>query len=318
MNASSAARSNCSSMPDAIIVRRHLAHAQGTPRRGFRCRCGSRSQRRASIRRRSNAFADRSSRNCGARASVLLTSQAATWWATAFPNHPYGRPVNGTLESVPRITIDDLRSYTRHVLARDASQDRYRRRYRCCHRPEHCSTVPSARYPQVPSSPETASACAGTWPAHGHPARCSAGRCCASAAPGSGTQRSGFHGRLYRQSYPRRRLVLLAALSGGAREARARLRRVRQPDLAQSCCLAVRYAPRRAPTPPAKASRSSSRRSGDWREEGPSEEELEQDEDLSERLVRTRPRQLEPDCRPASADRKPTSLGIDYIERRSS
>jgi zinc protease len=41
------------------------------------------------------------------------------WWATAFPDHPYGRPVNGTLESVPRITVDDLKSYTRHVLARD-------------------------------------------------------------------------------------------------------------------------------------------------------------------------------------------------------
>jgi zinc protease len=41
------------------------------------------------------------------------------WWATAFPNHPYGRPVNGTVESVPRITVDDLKSYTRHVLARD-------------------------------------------------------------------------------------------------------------------------------------------------------------------------------------------------------
>jgi len=41
------------------------------------------------------------------------------WWATAFPGHPYGMPVNGTLESVPRITIDDLKSYTRRVLARD-------------------------------------------------------------------------------------------------------------------------------------------------------------------------------------------------------
>jgi zinc protease len=41
------------------------------------------------------------------------------WWATAFPGHPYGRPVDGTLESLPRITVDDLRSYTRHVLARD-------------------------------------------------------------------------------------------------------------------------------------------------------------------------------------------------------
>jgi zinc protease len=40
------------------------------------------------------------------------------WWATAFPGHPYGRPVNGTLESVPRITVDDLRNYTRRVIAR--------------------------------------------------------------------------------------------------------------------------------------------------------------------------------------------------------
>jgi len=41
------------------------------------------------------------------------------WWATAFPGHPYGREVNGTLESVPRITADDLRGYVKRVLARD-------------------------------------------------------------------------------------------------------------------------------------------------------------------------------------------------------
>jgi zinc protease len=41
------------------------------------------------------------------------------WWATAFPGHPYGRPVEGTLESVPRITVEDMRSYVRRVLARD-------------------------------------------------------------------------------------------------------------------------------------------------------------------------------------------------------
>jgi zinc protease len=40
------------------------------------------------------------------------------WWAAAFPGHPYGRPVNGTLESLPRITVDDLRHYTSRVLAR--------------------------------------------------------------------------------------------------------------------------------------------------------------------------------------------------------
>jgi zinc protease len=41
------------------------------------------------------------------------------WWAAAFPDHPYGRPVNGTLESLPRITVDDLKSYVRRALARD-------------------------------------------------------------------------------------------------------------------------------------------------------------------------------------------------------
>jgi zinc protease len=41
------------------------------------------------------------------------------WWATAFPGHPYGRPVEGTLESLPRISVEDLRSYLHRVLARD-------------------------------------------------------------------------------------------------------------------------------------------------------------------------------------------------------
>ena len=40
------------------------------------------------------------------------------WWETAFAGHPYGRPVAGTLESVPNITVDDLKAYTHRVLAR--------------------------------------------------------------------------------------------------------------------------------------------------------------------------------------------------------
>jgi zinc protease len=44
---------------------------------------------------------------------------ALRWWSTAFAGHPYGRPVAGALESVPTITIDDLRTYQRRVLARD-------------------------------------------------------------------------------------------------------------------------------------------------------------------------------------------------------
>jgi zinc protease len=41
------------------------------------------------------------------------------WWETAFPGHPYGRPVSGTLETVPNITIDDLKAYPRRVFARE-------------------------------------------------------------------------------------------------------------------------------------------------------------------------------------------------------
>lgn len=41
------------------------------------------------------------------------------WWATAFPNHPYGRRINGTVETVARITADDMRDYMRRVLARE-------------------------------------------------------------------------------------------------------------------------------------------------------------------------------------------------------
>ncbi|MDO9412763.1 MAG: pitrilysin family protein [Pseudolabrys sp.] len=41
------------------------------------------------------------------------------WWATAFPNHPYGREGKGTLESVPTISVADLRDYVRRVFARN-------------------------------------------------------------------------------------------------------------------------------------------------------------------------------------------------------
>ena len=37
----------------------------------------------------------------------------------AFGDHPYGRQANGTLESVPRIDVADMKDYVRRVLARD-------------------------------------------------------------------------------------------------------------------------------------------------------------------------------------------------------
>ncbi|HZQ13078.1 MAG TPA: pitrilysin family protein [Pseudolabrys sp.] len=41
------------------------------------------------------------------------------WWSAAFPDHPYGRESRGTLESMARITADDLRDYVRRVFARN-------------------------------------------------------------------------------------------------------------------------------------------------------------------------------------------------------
>jgi zinc protease len=37
----------------------------------------------------------------------------------AFGNHPYGHQATGTLDSVPSITVDDLKAYTRRIIARN-------------------------------------------------------------------------------------------------------------------------------------------------------------------------------------------------------
>ncbi len=42
-----------------------------------------------------------------------------SWWSAAFPDHPYGRETKGTLESVPKISAEDLRDYMRRVVARN-------------------------------------------------------------------------------------------------------------------------------------------------------------------------------------------------------
>ncbi len=41
------------------------------------------------------------------------------WYAQAFPNHPYGRPSNGTAETVSKITRDDLVDFHKRTFARD-------------------------------------------------------------------------------------------------------------------------------------------------------------------------------------------------------
>jgi zinc protease len=41
------------------------------------------------------------------------------WWASAFPNHPYGRPARGTADTVAAIGGDDLKAFVRDTFARD-------------------------------------------------------------------------------------------------------------------------------------------------------------------------------------------------------
>ena len=42
-----------------------------------------------------------------------------TWFATAFPGHPYGRPRRGDVDSIAAITRDELRAFAAQRLARD-------------------------------------------------------------------------------------------------------------------------------------------------------------------------------------------------------
>jgi zinc protease len=41
------------------------------------------------------------------------------FWATAYPDHPYGRPAEGTPDSITAVTVDDMKTYVRNVFARD-------------------------------------------------------------------------------------------------------------------------------------------------------------------------------------------------------
>jgi zinc protease len=47
------------------------------------------------------------------------TIASQTWFARAFPDHAYGRPNQGTVESIDRITVDDLRDFVLERFARN-------------------------------------------------------------------------------------------------------------------------------------------------------------------------------------------------------
>jgi zinc protease len=54
-----------------------------------------------------------------ARAEQPNALAGQVWWRENFPNHPYGRPVLGTSQSVAAITSDDLKAYVASRLGRD-------------------------------------------------------------------------------------------------------------------------------------------------------------------------------------------------------
>ena len=46
------------------------------------------------------------------------TIASRVWWQAAFPDHPYGRPSRGTVESVGRVTTEDMKAFAKRVLTR--------------------------------------------------------------------------------------------------------------------------------------------------------------------------------------------------------
>ena len=140
----------------------------------------------------------------------------------AFGDHPYGRSANGTLESVPTINVADLKDYVARVIAKDALRiavvgdvD-----------PDTLGKLLDKTFGGLPAKAKLTPVrrCRGgkAAAARVHPARRAADRgdVRRSRHP---PQRSGFHGRLCRQPHPGRRRPVVAAVSRGAREARARL-----------------------------------------------------------------------------------------------
>ena len=228
---------------------RLAAHAQGEPRRGLRLSAAR--AHRAALRRRRGRAHPRADHVAAAarRPRTRTTSRAATGGQTAFPGpslwaagqrharigaaHHRRRPARPMRSACSRATTsrsrvvgdidaDDRRPARRPHVRLAAGQGRAR-----AGRADVAPQGLGRRIVVDLDVPQSVVTFGGA---------------------GIAAQRSRFHGRLHRQPHPRRRLVLLAALPRGAREARPRLRRLRQPGLAQSrraCCSA---APRRAPT----------------------------------------------------------------------
>ena len=73
------------------------------------------------------------------------------FFETAFGAHPYAWPPTGTMDSVPKISADDLRGYAKRVLARDTREDCRWSATSIRRRSARCSIACSAACPQRPT-----------------------------------------------------------------------------------------------------------------------------------------------------------------------
>ncbi len=209
------------------------AHADGASRRGVRALAAF--AHRPAIRgRRSRAHTRPGDRAAHPRDHESQRDRRQALVVHGFPHAPLRPP--GERHARNRAAHRQRRSQGLRGSRSRARQSEGRGggRHRCGER----RRVPRQRVRRAPGESRS---CAGRRraagraraPHRGRP-RCPAG-CGDVRRSRDSAQGSGFHGRLYRQPHSRRRLVLLAPLSRGARKTRARLLGAQLAGLARSC-----------------------------------------------------------------------------------
>ena len=100
-------------------LRGSLAHAEGQQGRGLRPVADGADLAAFRQRRRRAHSRPGRCRGCAATPPIRRALAGRKFLEVAFGDHPYGRQANGTLESVPKIDVADLKDYVRRVLAKD-------------------------------------------------------------------------------------------------------------------------------------------------------------------------------------------------------
>ena len=116
---------------DAGLFPRLAAHAEGQQGRGLRPAASGADL--AAFRRRptSNGFARRSISGLRRDTTNPTSLASRKFLEVAFGDHPYGRQANGTLDSVPKIDVADMKDYVAPRDRQGYAADRRGRRRRC-------------------------------------------------------------------------------------------------------------------------------------------------------------------------------------------